>query len=74
MNSAAARLPPLDPNLAPDIADADAERRRERLRRLIATGSLSPLRLRQVRKKLRVLEAKPHKLRALEAKLHARAA
>ena len=60
MKSAAARLPPLDPNLAPHLADADDERRRDALRRLIATGSLSPSRQRLAAAELREIETLPH--------------
>lgn len=61
MKSAAAlNLPPLDPNLAPQVADADEERRRDTLRRLIATGSISPSRRRMAQVELRALEATSH--------------
>ena len=51
-----AELPPLDPNLAPQEADADEERRRNTLRRLIANGSLSPARRRLAQAELRDIE------------------
>lgn len=60
MKSAALKLPPLDPNLAPQVADADDERRRDTLRRLIATGSLSPSRRRLAQAELRALENQNH--------------
>ena len=52
MNSAAARLPPLDPNLAPHVADADTVRRVQTLRKLIAEGN-SPSMTRMARGELR---------------------
>ena len=56
MKTCAAILPPLDPNVAPYVADADEARRIETLRRLIATGELSPSRRRLAQNELRVLE------------------
>jgi hypothetical protein len=49
-------LPPLDPNAAPQLADADEERRRDSLRRLIATGELSPSRRRLAQAELREIK------------------
>ena len=36
MKSAAAQLPPMDPNIAPRVADADTERRVRILRKIMA--------------------------------------
>lgn len=44
MKSAAAQLPPLDPNLAPHVADADTERRVRILRKIMADESSPSMR------------------------------
>ena len=48
-------LPPLDPNVAPDRADADIERMADYLRRRLAEGKLSPSRKRLIKHELRVI-------------------
>ena len=51
-----AAIPPLDPNFAPQEADADRARLQETLRRLIATGALAPARRRLAQAELREIE------------------
>lgn len=60
MTGAAAKLPPLDPNAAPVMADADRKRRERYLRKALIQGSLSPSRRRMLEAELReVTRGKP---------------
>lgn len=62
-SGAAAMLPPLDPNLAPHVADADIERRADYLRRRLTEGLCGSMR--------RLTE---HELREVEREIERRAA
>jgi hypothetical protein len=68
MNTAARRLPPLDPNLAQGMADADLKRRVDYLRRRLAEGALCGSMRRMTKLELREAE------RALEAREKSHAA
>jgi hypothetical protein len=61
-------LPPIDPNLAPTVADADNERRIEHLRRQLAVGCSSPLERRLVLNEMedRIKRRSPAMVRVLE--------
>ncbi len=61
-------LPPIDPNLAPTVADADNERRIEHLRRQLAVGCSSVLEERLVLNEMqdRIGKRSPAMVRVLE--------
>ena len=53
MSTAAAHLPPLDPEPAANIADADLRRRERYLRQRLAEGGYTPARLNLITAELR---------------------
>lgn len=56
MSALTPKLPPLDVNLAPGIADADLARRETHLRKMLAEGGTSDSRRRLLEAELRSLK------------------